>query len=138
MGAAELVDLLVRQPQCPRFIAGRMWGRFVSDVPPTADRLDELVQRYQRDGTVVGLLRAALESPEFLAPESVLVRQPVEWLVAGCRALGVRPADGPLTTGLAALGQQLFAPPSVAGLPSGAAWLTGDPKALVTLALVSP
>jgi uncharacterized protein (DUF1800 family) len=131
MGVTELVGVLVEHPQCARFLASRLWQRFVSDTPAPAGRLDELAGRA---GTVREVLRAALRSPEFRAPESVLVRQPVEWLVAAYRVLGTtvtgsRPAGGPagsdgLWAGLQGLGQQLFAPPSVGGWPAGAAWLT--------------
>ena len=69
------------------------------------------------------LLGAVLASPEFREPESVLVRQPVEWLVAAHRALGV-PLGDLDRTGPQGLGQQLFAPPSVGGWPAGSAWLT--------------
>jgi uncharacterized protein (DUF1800 family) len=123
LGAAELVELLVRRPESPRFVAGRMWTRFVSDALPAPERLDELARRAT---TMHGLLRAVLSAPEFRAPESVLVRQPVEWLVAACRSLGVRPSSAPrpVLAGLRDLGQMPFAPPSVGGWPSGAAWLT--------------
>lgn len=122
MDVDELVGLLVAHPQCRRFLAGRMWRRFVSDVPPSPQRLDELAAAA---GTGRELLRAVLTSPEFRAPESALVRQPVEWLAAAHRALGtmpVRPPGG--RGGRHDLGQELFAPPSVAGWPAGAAWLT--------------
>ena len=140
MGLAELVGVLVEHPQCARFVASRIWQRFVSDTPPSAERTDELAAHA---GTVRELLRAVLSSPEFRAPVSVMVRQPVEWLVASYRALGVTvaAADGTGTSGtsggsggsagwravgagLQGLGQQLFAPPSVGGWPAGPAWLT--------------
>jgi uncharacterized protein (DUF1800 family) len=138
LGAAELVHVLVGRPESPRFLTGRMWARFVSDVGPSAARLDELAQHAT---TMRGLLRAVLSGPEFRAPESVLVRQPVEWLVAACRALGVRPSAvrNPLA-GLRDLGQVPFAPPSVGGWPHGAAWLTTSAartRLTVATALVS-
>jgi len=134
MGVDELVGVLAGNPQCPRFVASRMWQRFVSDSQPSPERLDGLTEHA---ATMRELLGAVLASPEFLAPESVLVRQPVEWLVAACRALGVSvarqgaapdamPDAGPdaVRGGLQGLGQQLFAPPSVGGWPAGSAWLT--------------
>ena len=120
MGVDELVGVLAGHPRCPRFIAERMWQRFVSDTPPSAQRLDELAGHAASAGE---LLHAVLASPEFRAPESVLVRQPVEWLVAAHRALGV-PLGDQAVGGLRSLGQVLFAPPSVGGWPAGPAWLT--------------
>jgi uncharacterized protein (DUF1800 family) len=59
----------------------------------------------------------------------VLVRQPVEWLVAALRALKLSASTlhpAALTAALAAMGQTPFAPPSVGGWPSGSAWLTSS------------
>ncbi|HEY0641486.1 MAG TPA: DUF1800 family protein, partial [Pseudonocardiaceae bacterium] len=104
LGVDELVDLLVARPECPRFLAGRFWLRFVSDTPPPPGRLDELAARAT---TTTELLRAVVTAPEFGDPASVLVRQPVEWLVAALRALGATaPPDG-ADRGLAGLGQVL-------------------------------
>jgi len=58
------------------------------------------------------------------------VKQPVEWAVGAMRQLGIRPGEldadqqTQLFSALRQLGQVPFAPPSVGGWPSGAAWLT--------------
>lgn len=125
--AAGLVDLLVTQPASPRFLAGRIWTRFVSDTPPDPVTLDMLVAAYGPGHDITGLLRAAVTAPAFRDPASVLVRQPVEWLVAALRALRLPASTLPATAlnaGLAGLGQTPFDPPNVGGWPAGTPWLT--------------
>jgi uncharacterized protein (DUF1800 family) len=127
LDAPALVDLLVSQPASPRFLAARVWTRFVSDAAPDPASLDALLAGYGPGRDFTGLLRAAVRTPAFHDPASVLVRQPVEWLVGGLRALKVRASALPaptLRTGLAGVGQTPFAPPDVGGWPAGAAWLT--------------
>jgi len=125
--ASSLVDLLVTRPASPRFLAGRIWTRFVSDTPPDPATLDSLVAAYGPGHDVTALLRAAVGNPAFAEPASVLVRQPVEWLVAALRALRLpasKVAPAALRAGLTGLGQTPFAPPNVGGWPAGTPWLT--------------
>lgn len=125
--ATSLVDLLVTLPASPRFLAGRIWTRFVSDTPPDPATLDALVAAYGPDHGVTALLRAAVRVSAFRDPGSALVRQPVEWLVAALRALRLRASRlpvGALRAGLTGLGQVPFAPPNVGGWPAGTPWLT--------------
>ncbi len=125
--ASSLVDLLVTRPASPHFLAGRVWTRFVSDTPPDPATLDALVAAYGRDHDVTALVRAAVTSPAFRDPASVLVRQPVEWLVGALRALKLPASTVPaaaLRAGLTGLGQVPFDPPNVGGWPAGTPWLT--------------
>lgn len=124
----SLVDLLVSRPASPRYLATRFWKWLVSAVPPSEAALDRLVAAYGAGRDTTALFRAMFTAPEFTDPNSVVVKQPVDWLVGSMRALRLRPADLPkpeiLVTALNALGQVPFTPPNVGGWPSGAAWLT--------------
>jgi uncharacterized protein (DUF1800 family) len=125
--AASLVDVLLARPASPRFVAGRVWTRFVSDTPPDAATLDALTTAYGPGHDVTALLRAAVGTPAFRDPASVLVRQPVDWLVGALRALRLPASKLPaaaLQGGLTGLGQVPFHPPNVGGWPAGASWLT--------------
>ncbi|MBN9098581.1 MULTISPECIES: DUF1800 domain-containing protein [unclassified Pseudonocardia] len=125
--ADGLVDLLVTRPASPRFVAGRIWTRFVSDTPPDPATMDTLVAAYGANHDVTAVLRAAVTAPAFRDPASVLVRQPVEWLVAALRALKLpasKVAPAALRAGLTGLGQTPFHPPNVGGWPAGTPWLT--------------
>lgn len=125
--ASALVNLLVQEPASPKFLATRIWTRFVSDTPPDAATMNQLVSAYAPNHDVTALLRAAVNTPQFHAPTSVLVKEPVLWLVGALRALGV-PAStlpaNPLRAGVTGLGQVPFTPPNVGGWPAGVPWLT--------------
>lgn len=127
LDAGGLVDLLVGQGASPRFIATRVWTRFVSDVPPDAATMNRLVTAFGPDHDVTALVSAAVRDPAFRDPASVLVREPVLWLVAALRALRLKVSAVPgpaLIGGLNGLGQVPLAPPNVGGWPAGLPWLT--------------
>ncbi len=147
--APSLVDELVGLPVSPQFIAGRVWTRFVSDTPPDPATLATLVDAYGPGHDVTALLRAAVRTPAFRDPGSVIVREPVLWLVSALRALNVPASKVPvaaLAGGLTGLGQMPFAPPNVGGWPAGTPWLTTASalarlnlaRALVTVGDMSP
>ncbi|HZB30454.1 MAG TPA: DUF1800 domain-containing protein [Streptosporangiaceae bacterium] len=126
----SLVDLLIGRPESARHLAGRFWAWLVRETPPTPQSLDRIVRAYGADRDTAAMFRAMLTDPAFTAADSVLVKQPVEWLAGALRALRLRPGRLPeaqrrqLINQLNGLGQVPFRPPSVGGWPSGAAWLT--------------
>jgi uncharacterized protein (DUF1800 family) len=90
------------------------------------------------------MLSALLASDEFFAAAGTAVLTPVEWLLGAVRTLQV-PLTGDavvkqIAGGLRGLGQLPFYPPSVAGWPSGQAWLStaaGELRLRVALLLVA-
>lgn len=127
LDAGQLVDLLVRQGASPRFLAARVWARFVSHAPPSPDTVDRLVAAYGPNHDITALVAAAVREPAFRDPASALVREPVLWLVSTLRALRLRASALPprtLVGGLNGLGQVPLAPPNVGGWPAGLPWLT--------------
>ncbi len=147
--APGLADLLVTRPASPRFLAGRVWRRFVSDAPADPETLDALVAAYGPSHDVTAMVRRAVTSPAFRSASSVLVRQPVEWLVGALRALRLpasRVKEAALNRGLRDLGQTPFFPPDVGGWPAGTPWLSTaaalarvrTARALIEVADLSP
>jgi uncharacterized protein (DUF1800 family) len=125
--APALVNLLVQEPASPKFVATRIWTRFVADAPPDAATMDRLVGAYGPGHDITGLLRAAVGTAQFRDPSSVLVKEPVLWLVGALRAVKLPASALPtasLRAGITGLGQVPFAPPSVGGWPAGVPWLT--------------
>jgi uncharacterized protein (DUF1800 family) len=132
--ADSYAELLVGQPAHPRFLAGRLWHRFASDQPIPEATSARLVAAYGPGRDVNAMLQAMFTDDAFASTRGHLVKQPVEWLVGATRQLGITaavPAGGDtdkrrkqLTGGLNALGQVPLRPPSVAGWPASAAWLT--------------
>lgn len=130
--AVSLIDHLVTVPASPAHLASRFWGRLVdSTAPPSQKSLARITAAYgeRRDSTA--MMRAMFTDPAFTDAESVLVKQPVEYVVGALRTFGVRPSKLPaearakLLRALTGLGQVPFAPTNVGGWPAGAAWLTG-------------
>lgn len=125
--ASSLVDRVLGQPAAPRYLAQRIWTRYVADTPPDPATLDRLVSAYGPGHDITALLTAAVRAPGFRDPASVLVREPVLWLVAALRALRLPASEVPplvLRAALTGLGQVPFAPPNVGGWPAGPQWLT--------------
>jgi uncharacterized protein (DUF1800 family) len=128
--ADGLADLLVSRPDSARYLATRLWGWLVAPVPPSAASLDRAVSAYGAGRDLTALCRALFTDPAFTDPASVLVRQPIEYVVGLLRALRLRPStldtkvQRALLAGLTGLGQVPFEPPNVGGWPVGGAWLT--------------
>jgi uncharacterized protein (DUF1800 family) len=128
LGADELVDLLLRDRACPRFIASRLWFRYASSARPIPEDVRErMVEAFPN---TLAMLRTLFEAEAFQATAGTMVKQPVEWLVGAMRQLRVRPRLATTETmtqildGLSGLGQRPFAPPSVGGWPAGPSWFT--------------
>jgi Uncharacterized protein conserved in bacteria len=127
--ATSLVNLLLQQEQCPRFIAERLWFRYASATEPIPERTRaRMVAEFPEPRR---MLRAMFSDEAFLATARTLPKQPVEWLVGAMRQLGIRLAAMPVETATKILydmrdrgGQLPFAPPGVNGWPAGTAWLT--------------
>ncbi|MEU9504721.1 DUF1800 domain-containing protein [Micromonospora sp. NPDC048170] len=126
--ADSLVELLLTQDACPRFIAARLWYRYGSATEAIPGRLqDKMVQAFPKP---LDMLRALFGDEAFHATGGTMVKQPVEWFVGAMRQLGLRPSNLPPETrkrvlrDLESLGQLPFAPPNVGGWPAGGAWLT--------------
>ncbi len=127
----SFVDIVLAQPDSPKYVVGRLWSRLVCGVtPPAPDVLARLVAAYGPNRDIHATLQAITREPAFTDTAQTLVKQPVEWLVGLMRALRVRPSQLPaeagsaLLVGLRAMGQVPFLPPSVGGWPSDTAWLT--------------
>jgi uncharacterized protein (DUF1800 family) len=128
--ADGFADILLAQPANAEFLAARLWLRYASVSPVPDDVRTRLASTYRPGRDVSALLRALLTDPGFANTPGQLVKQPVEWAVGAMRQLGIRPGaltdqqQRQLIGGLDQMGQVPFAPPSVGGWPSGAAWLS--------------
>lgn len=144
----DVVDILLRQPACARFLAAKLVRHFldeVHDVPPEiVESLARIIRhhQYRMAGPVETILRSRiLHHPAFRRQR---VKSPVEHAVGLVRSLEiVRPTVKlpALAAACVRMGQQLGAPPSVAGWDAGPAWLntaTILARANLALALVGP
>ena len=124
-GGEEVVDILVSQPACSRFIAGKLL-RFFSHPDPTADEVEALAKvMRESDMDIRSTLEALFRAPAFLrrSNHGSLVRSPVEFVIGALNAAGVEKVPKFVHASLDRMGQILFRPPSVKGWPSGTHWL---------------
>ncbi|MGE4602279.1 MAG: DUF1800 domain-containing protein [Planctomycetota bacterium] len=126
LGAKEVVDAVLAQSACPRWISRRFWIEFVS---PTPD--DTVIEKWaqalvKNDWQLKSLLRTVLISDAFWAQENrgSLVKSPVDLVIGTIRSLQLEQAPaGQALRIIGRLGQQLFDPPNVAGWPGGEQWI---------------
>lgn len=124
--SASLVDLILEQPACARWIAGRIVEYF-EGTPPEEQRLEAYATLLRRSGYEVRpLLRALFMDPEFYADEVVGARilSPLDYLVGAARRMRIAPSGEFLTVAAGVLGERLFDPPNVKGWEGGMAWIT--------------
>ena len=126
----SVVDILVAQPACARFLALKLYRLFVNefDTPepaflePVAVRLRE--SGYQIQAAVEMVLRS--RTFHATANQASKVRSPVELAVGTVRALEIlNPCPSPESIAAACtrMGEALYAPPNVAGWPGGTEWI---------------
>lgn len=118
--------LLVAQPNCKRFITERFWYRYMSSQ--YALPADTNIERAFEDRKIKELLYALASSDSMREERNELVKAPVEWFIAVCRALSITPSklvkNSTLLNYLQKLAQVPFDPPNVGGWPTDDAWLS--------------
>ena len=122
----QIVDIIFAKPQCARFFAASLLSWFVYDDPEAelVERVAALLRRH--DYELSPVVAAILSSEVFYSPRAyrARVKSPVELVVGTYKMLGLSTIDARALQPLAQMGQRLFFPPSVAGWPGGANWLT--------------
>jgi hypothetical protein len=128
MRVGELVDVLLAQEACARWVAYRIL-RYLEGAEPSAERLDEYADFLREsDYAITPFLRRLLLDPTFYRDEIVgaRVESPVDFIVGMCRKLDLVPADHALYRLTEILGEGFYLPPTVKGWDGGEAWITND------------
>lgn len=121
----NVVDVIMRQPASPRFIAGKLFS-FFAYPNPSAEVLGPLVDAYKgNDLSIKALVRAILTSDEFYSAKAyrAIVKSPIEFVAGTLRTLGIDNDGKQLAPAAISMGQEPFNPPNVAGWPGGRTWL---------------
>ncbi|MGN6810398.1 MAG: DUF1800 domain-containing protein [Thermomicrobiales bacterium] len=122
----DVIDIILRQPACSRFIAGKLFSFFVWDNPDAATAqpfADILVQnKYDLRET----MRAILLSPQFSSQQAyhARIKSPVELVATLMRTLGVTAPVRAAAASTRQMGQELFNPPNVGGWTNGPGWIS--------------
>jgi hypothetical protein len=120
----DIVAILMQQPATPRFIAGKLLRFFAAE--PTPEVLDEAARLL--DSTQLNIrwfLRDMFLSQYFFseACHRRRIASPAEYVIGTARTLGVRMPAGELRDHMAAMGQELLAPPNVKGWDGEQKWV---------------
>ena len=122
----ELSDFLVAREDCATFIAERLWYRFISSTESMPASFGAKKAFVGRD--ISAAVTAMVQDPAVGDAKNDLVKSPVEWFIAACRALELTPSNlktpSQLINYLNQLNQIPFSPPNVGGWPAGEAWLS--------------
>jgi uncharacterized protein (DUF1800 family) len=124
----DVVDIIMEQTATGRFVSRRLFTEF-ANYDPSDETVERLASVWEQSGhSVKDVVRAILTSDEFYSERSyrAIVRSPVELVVNMVRAFGIETGFRGLEGGVRAMDQILFEPPSVAGWPGGATWLSSS------------
>jgi hypothetical protein len=124
--ADDFVDILLEEPACPRWLAGKLI-HFFEGRDPAPERLAEYAAFLaERKYEIAPFLQKLFLDPRFYRDEieGERISGPVEYLVGCTRRLGIEVPSQLIWIGAGQLGQRLFDPPNVKGWEGDEAWIT--------------
>lgn len=124
----DIVRILVEQRATAEYISKRLFS-FFAYRDPAPEIVQSLADTYLSSGfSIRALVREILLSEAFSSARAYrsAVKSPVDLVVSSFRLLGIATDGQGLTGPLRLMGQDIFAPPNVAGWPGGAAWLNSS------------
>ncbi len=127
-GMDEILDLILAHKASAPFVATKFARYFVMPSPAAGyvQRLADVLLKSKWD--IRALLRGIFHSPEFLAPGAyrALVKSPAEYVAGTLRGLQGTAAIAAAVNQMPAMDQALLDPPTVAGWPSDAGWISSN------------
>jgi uncharacterized protein (DUF1800 family) len=119
----DMVELLFRQPSLPEFMARKLLQFFAVDAPDDA-WMKRTAADFAAAGTIGDVLERLFLSDAFYEPSvrMALVKTPAEYVAGWMRALPL-PLSRSYAGAMLMMGQELYAPPDVAGWRGGTTWL---------------
>ena len=134
----DIIDIIVQQPACHRFIARHLYNFFVADepqvpawqtTPPRDPQAIETIATAFRESKydLRSTLRVILNSDFFKKARFTRIKSPTEVVISLLRLAGgfefPAPGIGQLAKSPTYMGQELLNPPSVEGWHTGAEWI---------------
>ena len=136
----DIIDIIVKQPACAKFISRHLYNFFVADEPQVPswnvtppqdpDAIDTLSNAFlESDGDIRHILRTLFNSDFFKEAQFKKVKSPTELVTGILKLVGTyqKPELGmgnyPGATML--MGQELLNPPTVEGWHTGKEWIDG-------------
>ena len=125
---AQIVDLCLAQPACPRFLALKLLKTFV--LPnPTGEMLDAVAARLRHHNLVIAPVMGELLTSQLFfeaAHRRAVIKSPLDLVVGSLRSLSQTVKWPPVAKVLANLGQDVFEPASVKGWEGGRLWINSS------------
>ena len=129
----DVIDIICRQPATAWFVASRLYGFFVSDIP-NEESIRYLADRFvESDGDIRQVMRALFLADFFRGDEARLakVKSPTEIVAGTARLAGSHQFPDWSIVNLAMdvsfMGQEILNPPTVEGWHTGREWIdTGN------------
>ncbi|MDE2893604.1 MAG: DUF1800 domain-containing protein [Chloroflexota bacterium] len=133
----DVIDVIVKQDACARFIARHLYNFFVADEPPVPswhqtppldpEAIDTLATAFlESDGEIREVMRTLLNSDFFKEARFQRVKSPVEFVGGVIKLTGAPQFPGlamsELSRAAELMGQRLYDPPSVEGWHTGQEW----------------
>jgi uncharacterized protein (DUF1800 family) len=123
----DVVDILLAQPACARFITRKLYRFFVREE--LSKELEEKLAASLRANkyAIAPFLEQMFLSRDFYSPASFAtqIKSPVQLVVSTYKKLGLKdaPTFPKFSAITAGLGQEIFYPPNVKGWDGGRAWV---------------
>lgn len=124
----DIIDLILENPKCAEFITRKVYRFFVNDEVNEEHVSILSKEFYDSDYNITRLMNKLFRSPWFYdeANVSTKIKSPIELLVDLSHCLDVEFDDNAILFFMKRLNQILFAPPNVAGWPSGKEWISNS------------
>jgi len=121
-----VLDILLAQPRTSEYIVEKLWREFISQRPD-ANEVRRIAAAFRASRyDIKTALRELFGSRAFWAVENRgnMIKAPADIVAGTLRQFEIPFGDpAPLALLMAALGQNLFAPPDVKGWPGGTRWI---------------
>ena len=136
----DIIDIIVKQPACAKFISRHLYNFFVADEPQVPswnvtppqdpDAIDMLSNAFmESDGDIRHILRTLFNSNFFKEAQFKKVKSPTELVTGILKLVGTyqkpEPGMGKYPGATALMGQELLNPPTVEGWHTGKEWIDG-------------
>jgi hypothetical protein len=124
----DVINLLAKQKATARFLSKKLLKFFAYDDPDDA-MVNKIADVYLSNTYQIRpMLKAIFTDPSFFSTKAyhAKVKSPVELVIGTLKTLQIQRIDGDLPNIMAAMGQNIFDPPSVKGWDGGPAWISSE------------
>jgi hypothetical protein len=122
----QIIDIIVGQPQCARFIAAKIWKFFAYEIADSK-LVDALASEFRNVHCEIRpFMKQIFATEEFYSPEALnsQIKSPVQFLVQAFRTMPFAlPEASVFEFAFRQMGQIPFYPPNVKGWDGGNSWI---------------